>query len=57
MTLAAKIIADDTFHVFVLIAAILFVVACVLAVIERAFVIALLSAGLAFFAFAWVVVS
>lgn len=57
MTLAAKIIADDTFHVFVLIAAILFVVACVLAVIERAWWAGLMAAGLAFFALAYVVVS
>jgi hypothetical protein len=57
MTLAAKIIADDTFSVLVIVACVLFVVAAVLAVIERAFVIALVSAGLAFFMLAWVVVS
>jgi len=54
---AAQIIADDTFTFLVLIAAILFVVAAVMAVLERAFVIGLIAAGLAFLAFAWFVVS
>lgn len=57
MSLAADIIADDSFNIACIIACVLFVIAMVLAVVERAFVIALLAAGLAFFAFAWVVVS
>jgi len=54
---AAKLIADDTFNVLMIVAAILFVVAAVMAVLERAFVIGLLATGLALFALAWVVVS
>jgi len=54
---AAKLIADDTFNVLAIVAVILFVVAAVMAVLERAFVIGLIAAGLAFFALAWVVVS
>jgi len=47
---AAKLIADDTFNV-------LMIVAAVMAVLERAFVVGLIAAGLAFAALAWVVVS
>jgi len=54
---AAKLLADDTFNVLMIVAVILFVVAAVMAVLERAFVIGLLAAGLAFAALAWVVVS
>jgi len=57
MLFATKIIADDTFHIFVLIAAILFVVATVVAVMEKAWWAGLMAAGLAFFALAYVVVS
>jgi hypothetical protein len=57
MLFATRVIADDTFHIFVLIAAILFVVATVMAVLERAWVVGLIAAGLAFFALAYVVVS
>jgi hypothetical protein len=57
MTFAVDIIADDTFNLLVIVAAVLFAAAAVMAVVERAIVMALLSAGLAFFAFAWVVVS
>ena len=57
MLFATKIIADDTFHIFVLIAAILFVIAAVMAVMERAWWAGLMAAGLAFFALAYVIVS
>jgi hypothetical protein len=57
MTFAADIIADDTFNLLVIVAAVLFAAAAVMSVVERAIVMALLCAGLAFFAFAWVVVS
>ena len=57
MLFATKVIADDTFHVFMLLAAILFVVATVLAIIQKAYVLAFVSAGLVLVAAAYVVVS
>jgi hypothetical protein len=57
MMYATRIIADDTFHVFMLIAAILFVIGAVMSVMERAWTSALLLAGLTFVAVAYVVVS
>ena len=57
MLIAAKLLADDTFHLLVIVALVLFVIAAVMAVIEKAWVIGLLAAGLAFFALAYVVVS
>ena len=57
LTYATRVIADDNFHVFMLIAAVLFIVAAVLSAIERAWTFALVSAGLAFIAFAYVIVS
>jgi hypothetical protein len=55
--LAAQLVADDTFHVFMLVAAILFAVATVLAIMERSVMMALIAAGLVFVAAAYVVVS
>jgi NADH:ubiquinone oxidoreductase subunit K len=55
--LAAELIADDTFNILTLVAAILFAIAAVMAVLERAIVVTLTSAGLALFALAWFVVS
>jgi hypothetical protein len=57
MLSATKVIADDTFHVFMLIAAILFVIATVMSIAYKTWVMALLCAGLAFVAAAYVVVS
>lgn len=57
MMFGADLIADDTFNLLMIVSAVLFAAAAVMAVVERAFVIALTAAGLAFFAFAWVVVS
>lgn len=57
MTLAAKVIADGTFHAFVFAAFILFFVAFVLALVERSVLMALLCAGLICVAAAYVVVS
>jgi NADH:ubiquinone oxidoreductase subunit K len=54
---AAQLVADDTFHVFMLVAAILFAIATILAVIDRSIVMALIAAGLVFAAAAYVVVS
>jgi hypothetical protein len=55
--LAADLIADDTFNIACVIACVLLIIAAVMAVLERAWTFALLAAGLAVFAFAWVVVS
>jgi hypothetical protein len=55
--IAAQLVADDTFHVFMLVAGILFVIAGVLAIMERSIMMALIAAGLALGAFAYVVVS
>jgi len=57
MTYAVKLVADDNFHLLMLLAAVLFVVATVVAVMERAWWAGLMAAGLAFFALAYVVVS
>lgn len=54
---ATDLIADDTFNIACVIAAVLFIIAAVMAVLERAWVIGLLAAGLAVFTFAWVVIS
>jgi hypothetical protein len=54
--LAAELIAD-TFNVACIIACVLFIIGAVMAVLEKAYVIALTCSGLAVFAFAWVVVS
>lgn len=57
MMLAAQLIADDTFRLFILVALVLFVAGTVMSIMERAWVTAFLCAGLVFMAAAWLAVS
>jgi hypothetical protein len=55
--LAVELINDDGFQVCAILATVLFAIAAVMAVIERAIVMALLCAGATAFALGWVLIS
>lgn len=52
-----ELIADDAFNICAIVATVLLAIAAVMAAIERAVVMALISAGLAIFTLGWVIIS